>query len=368
MTGDLWQDVRYAARMLRRQPIFAVTAVVTLAIGIGATTAIFSIVNSVLINPLPYADPGALVRIVHAIGGIDQPYFSDEIFTTYTDNTQTFEDLGVYGSSGGTATVTGEGSPEEVRSLALSRGVLTTLGVRSEVGRWFSNAEDTPGAPNTVMLSSAYWHRKFGGDPAVLERALTINGRPHQIVGVMPPEFRFAGEFDIILPLRIDRARPVRAFRLLGVARLKPGVTLTQANADVARILRIWLVNTGQTDPAFQARYAPALRPLKQDVVGDVGRTLWVLMGTIGMVLLMACANVANLLLVRADARRHEFVIRAALGARPMRVARQLFVESLTLALLGGAFGLHSPTAGCACWSRLDLRTSPGSPKYRSIG
>ena len=338
LIDDLWQDLRYTARTMQKQPGFAAAAVVMLALGIGATTAIFSVVNGVLINPLLYPDSDALVRIVHSIGGIDQPYFNDAIYTTYAENTQTFQDLGVW-SPGETATVTGRGNPEEVRALTASQGVLTTLGVRPEIGRWFSKADDTPGAPDTVMLTHGYWHRTFGGDRAVLERALTINGRPHQIVGVMPANFRFEGELEIVLPLRIDRGALIPSFRLLGVARLKPGVTLAQANADVARILHIWFENSG-VNPSVRARWAPSLRPLKQDVVGDVGRTLWVLMGTIAIVLLMACANVANLLLVRAAARRQEFAIRAALGARWTRVARQLLIESLTLALLGGALGV----------------------------
>jgi predicted permease len=338
LIDDLWQDMRYTTRMVRKQPGFAAAAVVTLALGIGATTAIFSVVNGVLINPLPYPDSDALVRIVHSIGGIDQPYFNDAIYVTYAENTQAFQDVGVW-SPGETATITGRGDPEEVRTLTASQGVLTTLAVRPEIGRWFSKADDTPGAPDTVMLTSGYWHRMFGGDRAVLERVLTINGRPHQIIGVMPADFRFDTEFEIVLPLRIDRGALIPAFRLLGVARLKPGVTLAQANADVVRVLHVWFESFG-VKPAVRPRWAPALRPLKQDVVGDVGRTLWVLMGAIGVVLLMACANVANLLLVRAAARQQEFAIRAALGARSMRVARQLLVESLTLAVLGGALGV----------------------------
>jgi predicted permease len=333
----IWQDVSYAWRMIRKQPGFAAAAVLTLALGIGATTAIFSVVNAVLINPLPYPDSDALVRIGHSIGGIDQPFFSDGIYLTYAENNQAFADLGVW-SPGATATVTGEGDPEEVRALMASQDVLTTLGVRPEIGRWFSKADDTPGSPATVMLTNGYWQRRFGGDRAVLERVLIINARPHQIIGVMPAGFQFGGEVDLILPLRIDRGRLIPAFRLLGVARLKPGVTLAQANVDAARVLHVWFENSGMR-PEVRTRWAPSLRPLKQDVVGDVGRTLWVLMGAIGVVLLMACANVANLLLVRADARRQEFAIRAALGARWTRIARQLLVESLTLAVLGGALG-----------------------------
>jgi predicted permease len=357
------QDASYALRMIRKQPGFAAAVILTLALGIGATTAIFSVVNGVLINPLPYPDSDALVRIVHSIGGIDQPFFSDGIYVTYTENAQAFQDLGVW-SPGATATVTGEGDPEEVRTLTASQDVLTTLGVGPEIGRWFSTADDTPGAAGTVILSNGYWHRRFGGDRAVLERALTINARPHQIIGVMPADFQFGGEHDLILPLRIDRGRPIPGFRLLGVARLKPGVTLAQANADVARLLRIWLVNSGQNDPEFQARYRPSLRPLKQDVVGDVGKTLWILMGAIGVVLLMACANVANLLLVRADARRQEFAIREALGARWTRVARQLLVESLTLAVSGGALGVALAYGGL----RVLLATGPSNlPRLTEI-
>jgi predicted permease len=338
MLESIQHDIRYVARVLGRTPGFTAAAVLTLALGIGATTAVFSVVHGVLIKPLPYPDPDALVRIVHSIGGIDQPYFSDRIYLTYVDNTQAFQDLGVW-TPGETATITGQGQPEEVRTLTASRGVLTTLGVRPEIGRWFSIDEDAPGAADTVMLTSGYWQRRFGGDNGVLGRALNVNGRPHQIIGVMPSSFRFAGDVEIILPLRIDRGAPIPAFRLLGVARLKPGVSLRQADADVVRVLHVWFENAG-VKPEVRARWAPALQPLERDVVGDVGRTLWVLMGAIAIVLLMACANVANLLLVRADARRQEFAVRAALGASWTRIARELLVESLALALIGGALGI----------------------------
>jgi predicted permease len=350
---DLWQDMRYAARMIRKERGFAAAAVMTLALGIGATTAIFSVVNAVLINPLPYPDSDALVSIVHTVDGREEAYIGDQIYTIYTEQNRTFDAFGVWSPYAGAATVTGQGDPEEVRVLAVSQGLLPALGVQPEIGRGFSAVDDTPGMPDTVILTNAYWRRTFGGDPDVLNRVLTINSRPHQIIGVMPAEFRFGGAVvnatmrasspDIILPLRINRAGPVPVWRHLAVARLKPGVTVAQANADVGRMVAIWSAPSERTkwDSAFRnTRYGASLRPLKQDVVGNVGRMLWVLMGTISIVLLMACANVANLLLVRADARRQEFAIRAALGARWSRLARALLVESLTLAVLGGALGV----------------------------
>ncbi len=344
LLDGIWQDLRYTARTLRKQPGFAAAAIVTLALGIGATTSIFTVVNSVLINPLPYPNSDELVRIVHSIGGIEQAYFNDAIYTSYADNTKAFQDVGVWVPEA-TATVTGRGDPEEVRTLPVSRSVLTTLGVQPEIGRWFSPAEDAPGAPNTVMLGYSYWQRTFRGDRAILNRALIINAQPHQIVGVMPEGFRFDGEPDLILPLRINRGRMMGVFRLLGVARLKPDVTLAEANTDAARVLHVWFENTG-TKPEIRARWTPSIRLLKQDVLGDVGNTLWVLMGTIAIVLLMACANVANLLLVRAAARQQEFAVRAALGARWTRLARQLLVENLMLGVLGGALGLGLADAG----------------------
>jgi predicted permease len=333
LLDDLRQDLGYSARTLRKQGIFAAAAL-TLGLGIGGTTAIFAVINGVLLKPLPYPDPQALVRLGHSIGGVDQPYFSDAIYLTYVANAQAFEDVGAW-SPGETATITGSGEPEEVRALTASRSVLSTLRVGPEIGRWFSTAEDAPGSRDTVMLSSAYWRRRFGADRRVLERAITVNGRPHQVVGVMPAEFRFAGDFDILLPLRIDPGAPKVGFRLLGVARLKPDVTLARANADVARMIPLWVKN-----PTVRTRWAPALRSLETAVVGDIGRTLWILLGAVGIVLLMACANVANLLLVRANARRGEMAIRTALGASRVRIARQLTTESLGLALVGGGIGV----------------------------
>jgi predicted permease len=337
MLETAWNDTRYVARMLGRAPGFTAAAVLTLGIGIGATTAVFSVVHGVLLSPLPYPDPDALVRLGHRIGGVDQPYFSDVIYLSYADSSRALRDIGVW-TPGETATITGQGEPEQVRTLTANRGLLTTLGVAPVVGRWLSPADDTPGSPDAVMLAYGYWQRRFGGDPAVVDRALVVDGRPHQIVGVMPAGFRFGGEFDLVRPLRIDPGAPVTGFRLLGVARLETGVSPAQLDDDVRRVLAAWFARAGVAADV-QARWAPAPRPLARDVVGDVGRTLWVLLGAIGVVLLMACANVANLLLVRAEARRQELAIRAALGARWTRIASQLLAESLLLSLAGGVVG-----------------------------
>jgi predicted permease len=350
MVEALWQDVRHAIRSLLRSCGFAFPAILTLALGIGATTAIFSVVNGVVVNPLPYPDSDALVSVVHTVNGTDEAYFGDAIFTLYTEHNRTFEAFGVWSPYSGAATVTGQSAPEEVRVLAVSHGLLDALGVAPEIGRAFTAMDDSPGAPETVILTNNYWHRTFGGNPGVLNRVLIINSRPHLIVGVMPAAFRFGGAVvdtsfrmsssDILLPLRINRANPVSVWRHLGVARLKPDVTVAEANADVARMVAIWSAPSELPAEFRNTRYAASLRPLKQDVVGNVGRTLWVLMATTGIVLMMACANVATLLLVRADARRQEFAIRAALGARWTRVVRALLIESLTIALLGGALGV----------------------------
>jgi predicted permease len=220
------------------------------------------------------------------------------------------------------------------------------VGVKPLLGRWFSQADDTPGSAETVMLTYGYWQRRFGGDTSIVGRTLTIDGRPRTVIGVMPEEFRFQRDPELILPQRFEPNETfLGPFVGRGIARLNPGVTMEQANADVARMLGLWLnawpPNPGMDRTVFQnARIGPRLQPLKQEIVGDIGTALWVVMGTLGLVLLIACANVANLLLVRAEARQQELAVRAALGAGWGRIARELLVESMTLGVLGGALGL----------------------------
>jgi putative ABC transport system permease protein len=341
-------SLKYVFRRLGLSPGFTTIALVTLALGIGATAAIFSVVNAVLIKPLPYPKADALVGVWHVapgISGIDGDInCTPTMYFTYRDENRTFQKMGVWTSGG--ASVTGVGEPEQLRALTVTYGTLDALGVQPALGRWFSQTDDTPGSADTVMLTYGYWQRRFGGDRSVVGRAMNVDFVPHTIIGVMPADFGFQNNPELILPLRFDRSKLYLGnFSYQGVARLKPGVTLQQANADIARMLPMWLnawpVPPGFSKDIFQnAHFGPKIKPLKQDVVGDIGTVLWVLMGTIGLVLLIACANVANLLLVRAESRQQELAIRAALGAGWGSIAREMLFESLTLGFLGGALGL----------------------------
>jgi putative ABC transport system permease protein len=342
------RSLQHILRRLRQAPLFTAIALVTLALGIGATTAIFSVVNSVLIKPLAYPQADSLVGVWHTAPGItglgDGINCSPTMYFTYREENKSFQDFGLW--DGGGASVTGVGDPEQVRALTVTYGTLQALGVQPVLGRWFSQADDTPSSAETVILTYGYWQRRFGGDKSVLGRTISIDSRPHNVIGVMPAAFGFSNDPEMILPQRFDRNKIFLGnFSYQGIARLKPGVTLQQANADIARMLPMWLkawpVPAGFSKALFEnARFGPKLQPLKQEVVGDIGPTLWVLMGTIGLVLLIACANVANLLLVRAEGRQQELAIRAALGAGWGNIARALLLESLTLGVLGGVLGL----------------------------
>ncbi len=358
---DSWsREIRYALRGLLHRPAFGVAAILTLALGLGATAAIFSVVNAVLLKPLPYPNADRLVALSHAAPGLGDGRvgLAQSMYFTYLDETRTLQNVGLYGNGG--ASVTGVGDPEQARALFVTHGVLPALGVQPMRGRPFTEADDAPAAegPNPVIITHAYWQRKFGGDPAIIGRSMTIDARPSEIIGVMPENFRFLNmqpEAEILLPIRPNRAQAVlgNIGGGLGLAELKPGVTIEEANADVARMLRIWLDSwpppvggVGRETIESGWRLAPALHPLKDLVVGSIATTLWVLMGTIAAVLMIACANIANLMLVRADARRSEIAIRAALGASRTRLVRVFFTESLVLGVIGGILGLAIAYAG----------------------
>ena len=344
----IWRDVKHSLRALGRAPGFTTVTIATLALGIGGTTAVFSVVNGVLIKPLPYHDPDALIGIWHIAPGANvggDVNLSASQFFTYREHNRTFQAIGLWSTE--TSTVIGLAEPEEVRRLTVAAGTLETLGVEPAIGRAFAETDDTTGSAPTVILMHGYWQRRFGGETAVIGRTVTVDAQPREVIGVMPREFRFLDvDADLILPWRFDReALRLGGFNYQGLARLKPGVTLDQANADVGRMNAIWVKSWPLPIPGFDKileniRLTPTLRPLKQEVVGDIGPRLWVLMGTIGFVLLIACANVANLLLLRVESRRQEFAVRAALGARWTRIARELMIESEILALAGGMLGL----------------------------
>jgi predicted permease len=333
--------LRYWFRTLGREPMFTAAATLTLALGIGATTAIFSVVNGVLIKPLPYPAADELLSVSHSAPGMGfaKPVgMSPSMLFTYREEGHVFQSIG--GWSPDAATVTGLTEPERIRTLLITFGTLQVLNVPPLMGRWLSQEDDTEGTPEVVLLSYGYWQRRFGGDPSVVGRGITVDSRPRQIIGVMPPSFfRLMGQDpDLFIPLRFDRNRlHLGDLGFLGIARLKPGVSLAQANSDVARMLPIWLRSWPGPNASFgrevfeKARFSPALRPLKDDVVGSIGRVLWLVMGAVGLILLIACANVANLLLVKAESRQHERGIRLALGAGRAQILRESLAESLLL-------------------------------------
>ena len=344
----LARDTRHAFRRLRRAPAFTATVILTLALSIGANTAIFGVIERVLIRPLDYPESERLVAVRLSAPGLsglpDNIGLAASHYFTYREENRTFQHFGL-ASSGG-ASVTGLAEPELPRAMFVTAGVLDAIGVRPQLGRWFATADERPGSAETVILTHGYWQRRLGGDPSIVGRTMTINGKPHTVVGVMPETFRFHTDPELILPHRFERATlTLGGFGHQGIARLKPGVTTAQADVDVARMLNVWLdawpLPPGIARKVFEdARLMSRTVPMKQEIVGDIGATLWVVMGTLGLVLAIACANVANLMLVRAEARRQEIAVRAALGAGWARIAREMLVETMTLGIIGGGAGL----------------------------
>jgi hypothetical protein len=295
------RDLRHSLRGLQRRPSFTLAVVLTLALGIGATTAIFSVVNAVVIKPLPYPDSEAVVTVLPSSlnAGVRNDFsFTPQMLEILTANGQAFEELGMYRF--GQSAITGLGNPEQANTVLVTAGTLRALNVQPALGRWFSREDDQPGAAETTILSDGYWRRRFAGDPSVIGRTIAVDGRPREVIGVMPPRFTLRElPMDLMLPEQFDMAQPPANFCCAGVARLKPGITVADANADFDRLLPIYLERYMR--PNFAGADAlelrAAVRPLKDDVVGNVSQRLWVLLGSISILLLIAGANVANLLL-----------------------------------------------------------------------
>jgi predicted permease len=368
---EFLSDVRYAWRTLRKSPMFTTVALLTIAIGIGANAAVFTVVNSVLLKPLNYPQPKELValhQIAPGAAGLadfeNGLLLSPSMYFTYTEHNRTFQSLGVWVT--GTANVAGPAEPEQVRTVLRSDGVLQTLSIPPVVGRWLLAADQVPRGPQRVILSYEYWQRRFGGSPTVVGRNITIDSQPREIVGVMPRGFQVVdADFDVIVPLALERNNLILAgFGFHGIARLKAGITIAEANADITRMLPIWMdswSNGPGTNPHIYEtwRITPLIRPLKQEVIGNVSELLWVVMGTIGVVMMIACANVTNLLLVKVEARQRELAIRAALGSGWARIVRGLLVESVMLGLAGGVLGVGLAYAGVRFLVAIGLSNLP---------
>ena len=358
MSGEIMsRDLRHALRGLLRAPSFTLVAVLTLAIGIGATTAGFSVVDGVLLKSLPYPEPDELVAVWHdapgapgitaVAGGLQ---ISPSMVVAYQEESRSFEQIGLWSVQN--ANVTGVAEPEEVTAAFVSSQTLAAFGVAPLLGRWVGLEDEGVNAPAVAMLSYGYWQQRFGGDANILGKTFEM-GVSTEIVGVMPRGFKFGDvAVDVIAPFRIDRSQLIPPpFCCNGIARLRDGVTLEEANTDIERMLPIWVERFPfriQTEVPRTAREVyldtwriePTLRPLKDDVIGGVRDVLWIVMAMIGIVLVVASANVANLLLVRGEGRAQELDVRAALGAGSWRIARTLLVENALLALLGGAVGV----------------------------
>jgi putative ABC transport system permease protein len=365
-------QLRQVLRSLGRAPLFTAVALLTLAVGIGANTAIFSVVNGILLKPLPYPHPEELVAVWLAAPGLNikDLNLGPADYFIFREQGRTFQDIGLY--MGSTVNITGSGVPEQASGLMVTDGLLPVLGATPLLGRSFTPADDQPGSPDTVLLTYGYWQRRFGGDRFVVGKVITVDGTPHQVLGVLRQDFGFGGpNVALLLPIKFDRGKTfLLPFNYDAIARLRPGVTVAEANTDVGRMLPIALRSfpppPGYSLKMFEdARMVPNLRTLKQHVVGEVSKLLWVLMSGIGFVLLIACANVANLLLVRAQGRQQELAIRAVLGATPWRIAAELLFENLVLALLGGVLGLalaYAALRGLIAMAPADL------PRLEEIG
>jgi len=370
----LFKDqLKYAFRRLARAPLFTTITLLTLAVGIGANTVVFSVVEGVLLKPLSYPEPDRLIGIWHTAPGIGLREINVAPFLYFTDREQakTLEDIAII--QGDSLALTGAGQPERIDGLDVTDGAFSILGAKPALGRLFTRSDDQPNAPRTVVITYGFWQRKFSASASVIGRSITLDGTSREIIGVLPRNFHFLDRDndEVYVPMQLDRSKiHLGDFSYDGLARLKPGVTLAQANADIDRLIPIGIHSFPAPDgfsvTLFEkAGLHAAIHPLKQDVVGNVGNVLWVLMGSIAVVLLVACANVANLLLVRVEGRRQELAVRTALGAGRGRIATGLLSESLILGVAGSAIGLALAYIAL----RIIVAMAPtGLPRLHEIG
>ncbi len=370
LTADLVQDARYALRGFRATPGFTVIVVLTLGIGIGATSAIFTVVNSVLFKSLAYEAPDRLVAVELMAPGISASPIpqTGHTYVVIDQETSSFEAFGAWMPS--SAAVTGAANPEQVPILWVTSGIFRALRSTPALGRGFEDTDGEPGGPRRVILDHGYWMSRFGGDPATIGRVLQVNGESHVIIGVTSAGFTVVGqEAALYLPMVLDERQvgPTVSFDYRTLGRLEHGSTIESANADLDRLIPLAAERFEGITPEqmVEVGLRSHVHPLQEVVVGEIGETLWILFGTVGLVLLIAIANVANLFLVRAEGRQREVAVRTALGASRPRMARQFLLESVVLSVTGGAFGLALATVGV----RFLLMIAPVSlPRATEIG
>ncbi len=340
---DAWQDVRYGLRQLRKNPGFTAVAILTLALGIGANTAIFSVVHAVLLSSLPYRQPERLVKVWGKLDGegIPRNWFSDPEWFELVDRNHAFEQVAAFYSNGGANVGNDEGSPQRITLGGSTSSLFPLLGVQPILGHTYSAEEDQPGHDQVAVISYGLWQSLYSGDPNVVGKPIRLSNRPYTIIGVLPDGFDFAGNDQVWTPLALDRTHPnnrgFHAWEVIG--RLKNGVNLAQASAD----MNIFAQQLARENPGFygpRSGWGVFVVPLREELVGRIRPALLILMAAVGIVLLIACANIANLLLARSSAREKEMAIRASLGAGRWRTIRQLLAESLLLSLIGSAVGL----------------------------
>src|SRR5262245_26872785 len=355
-----WQDLRFGARALFRSPGFAAIAVLTLALGIGANASIFSVLNTVLLRPLPWSEPDRAVMIWSKWTSFDKTWAAEGEVVDYRKRASTLQDVAAWGD--GQVNLTGDQEPERVSAARVTANTFSTLGVTPMIGRTFTAQEDVPNGPRVVVLGYALWNRRYSADASIVGRSVLVNGSPYEVVGVMPPGF--------VLPTDYRSAEPSQLWTTIqlnptsmdhgnhgyyAAGRLRPGATVQQAADELHGIARAM---TSEGLYPVQMQFDTVVLSLEDEVVGTVRRSIWLLFGAVGFLLLIACANVANLLLARAEARQREMAVRSALGASSLRMLRQLLTESLVLTGISAVVGLGLAFAAVrlvAWWNPADI-------------